>query len=589
MKKPFMIGLSVVKNEQDVIEIFLRHNARLLDLIVVLDNESTDDTRKIIAETSRDLGNIVFSDMKGFGYNQSERMTRLLYGCQSAFFADYIFFIDADEFISAPSRDKLEEIVSEIPSGEVGLMPWRTLVPKAANNYKAAHTCKNLNDFEFRNYESPQYYKAILCAKGGLCRSWRVGQGNHQIFCTSKGVVRETILERLPLVHLPVRSSPQIISKAINGTISCLELNKDARAGGSSYQWMKIYDQYVGSGVPCLSHSELRVEALNYAQSTSIDQADKRSRVPHPEFNYLGSGDSQLHACANPLISLAKSWEKSVIPDQPLPILTKLANSIQKKILELKPADLGDDADSSTIFNDRWHYENIYVDAPPFYYLAEKYSPESILDIGCGIGAYPLILSLNSKSPTIIGIDGLAENSVLLDGDSYFRVDLNHDESVNLIASKIKHVSIDLVSCLEVLEHLNNDQALRLVDLMCKSAGSMILFSAAGPGQPGHGHINCRPIEYWLDMFGELGWHPDLVESLSLRSMSHFSWFRRNLVLLKRSKDIISVPFIEDCGANHFSMISSKPFSWYSQKSGIAGNSFHNHCPPQSSGYADIA
>ena len=42
-----IIGLSMVKNEQDIIEPFIRHNAKLLDCMVVVDNASVDETRRI--------------------------------------------------------------------------------------------------------------------------------------------------------------------------------------------------------------------------------------------------------------------------------------------------------------------------------------------------------------------------------------------------------------------------------------------------------------------------------------------------------------------------------------------------------------
>ena len=46
MKKIFSI--SMVKNEMDIIESFVRYNANILDGMIILDNKSTDDTVKIL-------------------------------------------------------------------------------------------------------------------------------------------------------------------------------------------------------------------------------------------------------------------------------------------------------------------------------------------------------------------------------------------------------------------------------------------------------------------------------------------------------------------------------------------------------------
>ncbi|MDE2446855.1 MAG: glycosyltransferase family 2 protein, partial [Alphaproteobacteria bacterium] len=43
-------AISMVRNEQDIIEPFVRHNSALVDLLFVLDNCSTDHTRQILRE-----------------------------------------------------------------------------------------------------------------------------------------------------------------------------------------------------------------------------------------------------------------------------------------------------------------------------------------------------------------------------------------------------------------------------------------------------------------------------------------------------------------------------------------------------------
>ena len=53
-------------------------------------------------------------------------------------------------------------------------------------------------------------------------------------------------------------------------------------------------------------------------------------------------------------------------------------------------------------------------------------------------------------------------------------------------------------------------------------------------GTTGAGHINCRPISHWLDLFASAGWYPCLFDSLVLRSLSTFPWFHGNLVVLTR-------------------------------------------------------
>jgi SAM-dependent methyltransferase len=58
----------------------------------------------------------------------------------------------------------------------------------------------------------------------------------------------------------------------------------------------------------------------------------------------------------------------------------------------------------------------------------------------------------------------------------------------------------DLVICLEVAEHMTKREAHNgLLQTLAKSTGDLLLFSAAQPGQPGTGHINLQPLDYWIE------------------------------------------------------------------------------------------
>lgn len=65
----------------------------------------------------------------------------------------------------------------------------------------------------------------------------------------------------------------------------------------------------------------------------------------------------------------------------------------------------------------------------------------------------------------------------------------------------------DLVTCLEVAEHLPSDASETLVDSLCRHA-DVIVFSAAVPGQGGTGHINERRASFWAALFGTHGYRP---------------------------------------------------------------------------------
>jgi hypothetical protein len=66
----------------------------------------------------------------------------------------------------------------------------------------------------------------------------------------------------------------------------------------------------------------------------------------------------------------------------------------------------------------------------------------------------------------------------------------------------------------------------------------MIIFSAAIPGQGGHGHINCQPKTYWEHKFGCHNYVLDTEATEKLRSFMlggyHMGWFVNNVQIFRQ-------------------------------------------------------
>jgi hypothetical protein len=117
-----------------------------------------------------------------------------------------------------------------------------------------------------------------------------------------------------------------------------------------------------------------------------------------------------------------------------------------------------------------------------------------------------------------------------------------------------------------VAEHLPAEAAGTLVDSLV-AHGDRIVFSAAQPGQGGHGHVNERPIEYWANLFKARGYELDncLAPRFAERMVGEVSpWFRHNLVLfttpearVKRPKAAISFPRYVDPPVDTMRLIDS--------------------------------
>ena len=532
-----IVSLSMVKNEQDIIEPFIRHNARFVDCMVVLDNASVDDTRNILVQCARELDNVVVGDSPSFAYTQGDRMTRLLQYCQTAFFADFILFLDADEFISARNRQDLLAALQTIPSGGVGLMPWQSFVLDPRHGDAAKQSADPPRSFGWRRAaEAPAFSKAVLRLDGACRPDLVVWQGMHNVVTASGAALPEIPLPTLPLLHFPVRGRDQIVAKAVIGWMAYLARNPGAGQVQEGTHWKDIFDLAAGRETP-LTDAELCAVSLLYAQDAApIDWAAMSVPATPPSayerrFSTGAYGDA--------LQIIARSWARSL--------------SQHTETFTLKPPGTPGAAAGGppTAFDSAWHWDNLFIDIAPFRFVFEKHQPETVLDIGCGIGGY-LQLARESGATEVLGIDGILAEATVLPRGAYRMEDLAFPLD---LARKF-----DMVICTEVAEHLAPAAGEILIDNITRHAGRLIVFSAAEIGQPGHGHINCAPISHWLELLAARGWYPDLPGTFGMRALATMSWFRRNLVVLRRTGPAAGAQAISALAA-----IGQRDYIWYSQ------------------------
>ncbi|MGV2290662.1 methyltransferase domain-containing protein [Trinickia sp. YCB016] len=150
--------------------------------------------------------------------------------------------------------------------------------------------------------------------------------------------------------------------------------------------------------------------------------------------------------------------------------------------------------------------------------------PESILDVGCGAGAW---LSVHGElgMQDVVGIDGdYVDRSVLMFDESHF---IPKDISKRFDLGR----TFDLVQCLEVGEHVPKSCSQVLVDNLVRH-GKRVLFSAAVPGQGGENHVNEQGYDYWRKLFAKHDYMLfDFVRPLIGGDKRVEPWYRYNILL----------------------------------------------------------
>lgn len=502
-----LIGIAMVKNEQDVIEPFIRHNMRLLDALLIIDHASQDETRRIVRDVMREIPGVILADHSSFAFTQGQAMSAALRHMQAAWFADYVFFLDADEFISAPDRAALMAQLARIPPRGVGLMPWRTWLfvphdmPGADDDVPGALRWR-------RARERPAHHKAVLHADGRPCLGHVVLQGNHQVDLANGATLPRVVLEELPLIHVPVRGRDQITGKAVLGWTATLAWFEKSRQFNINHQWRDHFDRICRGEE--ITDRLLCETAMGYAQNLpGIDWAADVVREDAP-IHYERRHSSGRFSAPLPLI--ARAWEAAVRVREPALELTR------------------PEADAALLADPRLGQVNalwsglMFVDLPPLRWLVDMVAPASAVDFGCGIGAVARALRQLGVGQ-VRGVGGLPPAAVALEAGDYV---------AQPIGSALRlDGGCDLAVSLEQAQDLPPAEAGGLLENLTRHAGKAILFSAAGPDQPGPAGLNRRPIGAWLRDFAALGFGPDLHLTLGVRALASFSWLRRNMVVLR--------------------------------------------------------
>lgn len=169
-------------------------------------------------------------------------------------------------------------------------------------------------------------------------------------------------------------------------------------------------------------------------------------------------------------------------------------------------------------------------------YLSKIYLPHSVVDVGCGRGAW-LKAFKEAGTQRLHGFDGAwnTQQNMVDDSIVFVACDLNQP-----IVSNVER--FDLAMSLEVAEHLESASAKTFVRSLT-ALSDVVLFGAAFTEQGGSNHINEQPHTYWAKHFDAEGYAPfDMFRPVFWGDRRVDFWYRQNTFLYVR-KD--SVPYGE--------------------------------------------
>src|SRR5947207_765608 len=244
-----IVGISMIRNDADIVEPFVRHALRVLNHLFVVVHCPQDGTGEILSALHAEglPMTLVFDGEPAF--LQGERMTWLAREAFAAFGPDYVFPLDADEFIIPGERAAIEAALAPLPEDAVAArIRLRTFVMTSDD---PAHEPKPLRRIRFRPRNEPKVGKIVL-ARGFMAdAALIIDHGNHALLRIGGSAHQLPLpfVPQLALAHYPVRSAAQLMNKTIVGYLAHIAAGRpNVEEQRLATHWRRCYEDMVVHG-----------------------------------------------------------------------------------------------------------------------------------------------------------------------------------------------------------------------------------------------------------------------------------------------------------------------------------------------------
>jgi glycosyltransferase involved in cell wall biosynthesis/cellulose synthase/poly-beta-1,6-N-acetylglucosamine synthase-like glycosyltransferase len=150
--------------------------------------------------------------------------------------------------------------------------------------------------------------------------------------------------------------------------------------------------------------------------------------------------------------------------------------------------------------------------------IIRRLRPKRVFDAGCAWGF--LVEALSDRGVEAFGVD-VSDYAI-----ANVRPDMRAYCSVRSLAQPIPGAPYDLLTCIEVLEHMPEEEARKAISGMTQATES-ILFSSTPEDFNEPTHVNVHSVIYWLRAFAEYHFYPDLLFDASFVAPHAFLLRRR--------------------------------------------------------------
>lgn len=250
--------VSVVRNEEDIVEMFVRYHLQIFDHISIISHQSKDDTNKILKCLQEEGLSLDVDYCTDFYHNQGEVVTAKAKEVRNKYKPQVIMALDADEFVVGNIKKAAHEIKE---SGTTLGLCWHNYIVTEKDDLHEINPLKRIvhRNVFVNKEQTKQLVPGIL-----FDYDTKYWEGCHHLHKLDGSYVKFVLSQELKLAHFPIRSAKQFVKKALVGWLSKLA-NPDNKGNAPDWSHWKLFFDKVKKGyIPTID--ELQNFCLGYTE-----------------------------------------------------------------------------------------------------------------------------------------------------------------------------------------------------------------------------------------------------------------------------------------------------------------------------------
>jgi hypothetical protein len=288
-----IVAISMVKNEADILESFVRHTLTFADMMLIVDHDSCDATGEILSCLQAEGLPIIVQPIHTVEYSQAEITTALMWQAIQEYKADLIFPLDADEFLlPREPGTSCRELLQAFDLNKVYAFPWIRYELLQPEQEQDMFLLKR----NFRREKNEQRWKKIIIGcKAAETFSLEIVQGNHAAVMHKGQAVQEipaACVLGMHVGHFQWRSCEQMISKVTVGWLN--NVARYSTRTNRAFHWKTAFYNLLQQGDVSVEPMSPEVETVALGEELTSIELKYTSVVPHAALRNLMTASEKI-------------------------------------------------------------------------------------------------------------------------------------------------------------------------------------------------------------------------------------------------------------------------------------------------------